>query len=333
MQFRTLLRVMLLLVVAMFATASRATLPKFDTMFVFGDSLSDTGNVMLATRQQGLVPAIPPSDSPYATYYQGRFSNGPVAVESLWKAVSLNKLATVRPFLLDRSIPKRGAVNFAFGGAATGASNATPGGFIVPGVLGQVGLFSAALGNKPAPANALYVVWAGGNDYGATGQTSPGPVVANIAQAIRTLHALGARKFLVPNLPDLGLSPMAQAQGQGAALTQLTKAHNNLLAQTLRNLSSSLHRVSIVQADIYKVGEVLVSTGVVSVSPPALEMIAPGTGAVDCLFRNTATCIDVPLDAPLPPVLFWDILHPTAQVHDVMAMTMYTRLLLSRISD
>src|ERR1700682_2529932 len=59
-----------------------------DAFFVFGDSLSDTGNDFIATKfQLGLDPAIPPSESPHATYFQGRFSNGPVAFEYVWCAL------------------------------------------------------------------------------------------------------------------------------------------------------------------------------------------------------------------------------------------------------
>ena len=46
----------------------------FDQIFVFGDSLSDTGNVLIGS--DGTTP------DPNA-YFEGRFSNGPVWIERL----------------------------------------------------------------------------------------------------------------------------------------------------------------------------------------------------------------------------------------------------------
>ena len=69
---------------------------------VFGDSLSDSGNVFVAT-EAVLAEAIPVSPP----YFQGRFSNGPVWVDILAEKLGLQ----LRPFL-------QGGTNFAFGGAA-----------------------------------------------------------------------------------------------------------------------------------------------------------------------------------------------------------------------
>src|SRR5216110_3093369 len=53
------------------ATAG-AQVPAVDSFFVFGDSLSDTGNDFIATKFQfGLDPAIPPSEPPHRTYFMG----------------------------------------------------------------------------------------------------------------------------------------------------------------------------------------------------------------------------------------------------------------------
>ena len=44
----------------------------FDNLYVFGDSLSDVGNVQTVTT--GLAPLVPPTPGPY--YFNGRYSNG-----------------------------------------------------------------------------------------------------------------------------------------------------------------------------------------------------------------------------------------------------------------
>lgn len=64
-------------------------------LFVFGDSLSDIGNSYDQTF--GLLPPDPP-------YFEGRFSNGPLAVETLAQNLGLT---------LNRE------TNFAVGGATT----------------------------------------------------------------------------------------------------------------------------------------------------------------------------------------------------------------------
>src|SRR5215475_11575436 len=122
---------LLLLVVLpslLFAPAVSAT--TLTKLVVFGDSLSDTGNLFAATF--GAVPPSPP-------YFQGRFSNGPVWVDALARKLTLP------------------VENFAIGGALTGHENefdALGGPF--GGLLDEIKAFVRA---NPAGAdpNALYV--------------------------------------------------------------------------------------------------------------------------------------------------------------------------------
>lgn len=331
MSLRPALRACLFVFGLAVAASSQATLPQFGSMVVFGDSLSDNGNLLAAT--QGMAPPVPPSASPHRTYDEGRFSNGPVAVERLWRSVSRSRQATIKPYLAPPvGLPARGAVSFAFGGAGTEFQNGIPASTAtVPGVLGQVKMYTDALGQRRAPADALYVVWAGGNDYAFLGRQDPPGVVNNIAKAVQQLHAKGARHFLLPNLPDLGITPLAQRQGPVAAagLTALAKAHNAVLAQTATSLAATLPGTTVVVVDVFKLGEVLLATGLASATQPALDLLAPGASM--CLFTAPITCPDVDLDASLPPLLFWDALHPTTQAHQLIGAAMYTRLLLSRL--
>jgi phospholipase/lecithinase/hemolysin len=298
----------------------------YQRMYVFGDSLSDTGNDFVASTAMGFTPAIPPSVTPYATYWQGRFTNGPVAVEYLWGLVQKKAGTEVTPSLTAVPAPTKAAISFAYGGSSSGGYTMTPLGFTVPGVLAQTQLFQAALAGGRAPTNALYVVWTGANDYLQQLTSDPAVVVGNIVQAVRSLHALGARSFLIPNLPDLGLTPFVQVQGASGAFTQLSMAHNALLSAALASLASEMPSLRIVTVDVFALGASVVAAGQVSTAPMALEYLAPGTGAVDCLFRNPATCVDVNLSAPLPPFLFWDVMHPTTQVHGLIGTAMHSAL-------
>ena len=82
-------------------------LTNFDKVYVFGDSLSDTGNVLTFTG--GQFPT-----SPYAP---GRFSNGDIWIDYLTGQLNL----TVDPFATDMAADD--GTNFAVGGATSGYDN------------------------------------------------------------------------------------------------------------------------------------------------------------------------------------------------------------------
>jgi len=325
-RLRALWRGMALVVgigITQFSWAGRSN---YQEMYVFGDSLSDTGNAFVATTAQKMLPALPPSVSPHATYWQGRFANGPVAAEYLWDLMNRKNGSELTPSLTLSSRVSKAGVSFAFGGSTSGISSMSPLGFMVPGLLGQVELFSTHLVGKGAPANALYVVWSGSNDYLQRMTSTPSDVVGNVAASLRQLYAMGARSFLVPNLPDMGITPFVQAQGAAAALTQLSQGHNALLSATLASLSQELPAARIVSLDVFALGAALAASGQASTDRPALEYLARGTGAADCLFRNPATCVNVNFSAFLPPFLFWDVMHPTTQIHGLIGSAMFNAL-------
>ena len=320
-------RILALFFAASMGSTAFAGQPNYAAMYVFGDSLSDTGNVFAATTAQQLVPAVPPSITPNATYWKGRFSNGPVAVEYLWKLAARKNSAELTPFVVAGDLEKKSSVNFAFGGSGSGVQNSTPTGFPVPGLVGQIDLYSKALQGKKSRPNALYVVWSGANDYLLNLTYDPYVVVGNIAKSIRALYETGAKDFLVPNLPDLGGTPLIKAQGASAQLTALTKSHNALLSSALDSLAQLPASIKIARVDVFALGENAVRSGLVNADVPALAFLSPGTGAVDCLFRNPATCVDVPQVDFLAPFLYWDVVHPTTQMHGIIGTAMYSALL------
>lgn len=327
---RNLWRALCLVLCLAWLPAAWAGQVKYPGMYVFGDSLSDTGNDYIVSGSMGMTPAIPPSATPYATYWQGRFSNGPVAAEYLWRLIARKHNAELSPSVTDPTLSTKAALSFAFGGSASGVATPTPLGFTVPGLLGQVGQFTTALSGRKAPGNALYMVWSGANDYLQDITDSPYTVVANVTAAIRGLHQAGARDFIVPNLADMGITPFALAQNRGPQFTALSKQHNALLKTALANLERELRGVRIVTVDVYKLGATLLSTGLINDDLPAAEFLAPGKGAATCLFTNPATCVDVAQPAFMPPFLFWDAMHPTTQVHGVIGTAMFAALLTQR---
>ena len=192
----------------------------FNQIFVFGDSLSDTGNSFDATQS----PPSPP-------YYRGRSSNGPLWVEYLASDLALGS---------DQ------ATNFAFGGATTGTDNiSNPN---LPGLIQQLNGFTAA--NSKADPNTLYVIWAGANDYLGNNVTDPNIPVTNLANAVNLLAKVGAKYVLVANLPDLGNLPSTLGNNQiSSLLSTLTTSHNSNLSTTLASSSQELG-INVILLDV-----------------------------------------------------------------------------------
>jgi phospholipase/lecithinase/hemolysin len=219
-----------LLSVTVIVAAALASLPAhagpFTNLFVFGDSLSDTGNLKILSPSD--YP--PPSSGPY---YDGRFSDGPVWVETL--AADLGLAASTSPYFAGT-----GGTNFAIAGARTGSTGSPP------GVLAQVGgIWFPAFG--AADPNALYVVVGGGNDLrdarstfqtrsradAAGREAAAEAAIGNLISSIGFLAAHGAKHVLVSNLPDLGTTPEARLIGLRYASTDVSRRFDALMPELL----------------------------------------------------------------------------------------------------
>ncbi len=185
-------------------------------LYVFGDSLSDTGTVFRATN--GLYPPNPP-------YFQGRYSNGRVWVEYLSDELAVKQVN-----------------NFACGGATTTSDRAS----LVPGLLAQVQSFTQT--HPQVNTNGLYVLWAGANDY-LQGMSNVATPVENIRRAIADLSSRGAQRILVANLPDLGQLPATRNSANSAQLSSLTQQHNQSLRRSLKVLSQQSPDLKIATLD------------------------------------------------------------------------------------
>jgi len=307
------------------SSTAYAQMPRFDALYVFGDSLADNGNDFLATSASGLNPPAPPSQSPHRTYFEGRFSNGYVAVEYLWQALSgqaPGSAGGLTPYLTQPLAPLGRAVDFAFGGTGTPLLDQTPGGFFAPGLKGQLGLYLAAPRARQKPKRPLYVISTGANDYRVDQYNAPmsiEAVVENIVATVKALYRDGARDIMVVNLPDLGLVP-AHA-GDGGASTELSLAHNDALRKALDQLASETPKLQLIQANLIDAFNQL--PGTMNKSIPALELLfandptlPEGFHMSACLFIDPATCKDspVPFNIELNS-LFWDVVHPTTEAH------------------
>jgi phospholipase/lecithinase/hemolysin len=296
---RRLIASILLIVVA--GLPSVASGARFDSLFVFGDSLSDSGRAFAISG--GTVPPSPP--------YAQRFSNGPVAVEYL--------AAHLGATLLPSSVP--GGTNFAVGGATTGTENVAfvtnfpPGAGLVPelentGIAVQVEEFLAA-GLAFDPARALFVVWGGPNDLilasivGEELATPAGTAVTNLTAAVEALALAGGRHFLVPNMVDLGKTPAFLGTPLEGDLRLLAQGFNAGLAEAMSTLEGALEFLGVEITIFDTFG--------------AFDQALSDPAAVG--FTNTTSaCIDDPvaLLSGCPGYLFFDAEHPTTAAHHLL---------------
>jgi outer membrane lipase/esterase len=310
-------------------SASTAFAGSYSGVYVFGDSLSDSGNNYLVFQNGPLPPplgAVPtprpdafittptplPSSqfipsltyAPASPYPFGTYSNGPTWVTSFGAALGV----TILPSLA-------GGTNYAYGGATTGGVSAFP-----PSLGQQVDQFVALPGS--APSDALYVIAGGGNDARAVLNAIPGMPPSDISAAIMAaslayadnvvgmilkLGAEGADDIVVWNVPNAGIAPAIALDGPAAQyIGTLTAATMNAyLAAALAALPPQIAS-DVRLFDLFG----LVTGAVANPAAFGLDDVTLACGA------NPATCTDP------DRWLFWDGIHPTSGGHDLIAQAM-----------
>ncbi len=279
----------------------------FSTIYSFGDSLSDTGNIYALTLHA--LPAAP--------YVGGHFTNGAVWVQDLAARLGL---PSSQPSVL-------GGNDFAFGGAETGAEALHPQN---PADLpSQLAQFAVA---RPVPApNALYTLSIGGNDVidaAAAYAANPALATADIAQAvgnetafIAALAARGARNLAVLNVPDLGKVPSETARGPQAAqiASSLSALYDAQLGASLTSLAAKDH-LNLHLVDTYS----LLDQGVATPSAFGLTNVTQPVWTGN--YTNPASGTLNAKGAAQGGYLFFDGLHPTATGHQIIATAAYAGL-------
>ncbi len=286
-----------------FMLPCKAMASNFSQFYVFGDSLSDIGNIFNATGGlENPESAFPPSPP----YSQGRFSNGDIWVDFVGDEIGLTPTQFIPT---PANIPTEG-INFALGGSSSGLNNAFFPDLPLPGVLGQVGSFTQTLqaNNQKADSNALYTVWGGANDYLFAGVTDPNQTVSNLSNAVGALTQAGAKNIAVFNLPDLGKTPFAIANEISPQLTQLTLAHNAALEQALGGLSANTD-VNIIRVDINS----LLNQAVANPGKFGFTQ----NFATPCVIGDFNEIISV-CDNP-DEFIFFDAVHPSSKSHRLVA--------------
>lgn len=270
----------------------------FSQMYVFGDSLSDEGNTFKASG--GNIPPSPP-------YFQGRVSNGKIWTEFL--AEDLGLTPTKYTDVLSGSVPTQG-INFAFAGATTGTENTLSLTFPnlptqLPGLTQEIGAFTTYFAATADP-NALYVVWAGANNYLPTAgtyqpQTTPTQAITDLSNSIKALAGVGAKNILVVNLPDLGKIPGTLNTPVSAPLDAITNAHNSQLSSTVDNLEKTL------PVNFLEILDTNTLFDNITANPSQYG------------FTNaTEACLTTTVCSTPDKYLFWDTQHPTTKGHELI---------------
>jgi outer membrane lipase/esterase len=275
------------------AAVALASLPAsaslYNSLVVFGDSLSDDGNNALTI---GTLPGQVITGNTYVPtfpYASGVYSNGPV-----WATDAALQLGvTLAPSI-------SGGTDFAYGGATTG-----PAVSVFPfSLLTQANQYLGVTGGVASP-NALYVIAGGGNDARAAFATIAacpaclGPTVAataatfaaNIGTIVDQLQAAGAQHIIVWDTPNLGLAPAVVAAGGASLGSFLAASMNTALAQRLAG------EVGVSTFDIFGLG-----------TATALDPLAFG-------FTNVTDACGAVSGANCNTYEFWDGIHPTAAAH------------------
>ncbi len=279
---------------------SHTSYSQFSKVVIFGDSLSDTGNLASVT------VSLPPP------FYQNRISNGPVAVDRLTELLGTYAKASLE-----------GGDNFAIAGGAILGDE-------IEDYNAQVNVFLNRV-NYRADPDALYVIMLGGNDLrrirGDSSSISADTKISAVVNDLRThtqrLINAGAKQFLIANAPNIGRIPETISQNlqnpgvaaRAQAYTQRFNQQSKVMLTAVASSSNSL----IIQFDLYSAFEELIdnasSLGYTQTTVGCFQFIT-GSFHPDCVFGLR-----------FDRFVFFDNLHPTSSTHQRLGEAMYAALL------
>jgi phospholipase/lecithinase/hemolysin len=282
----------------------------FTDLYVFGDSLSDSGNNAALVGANGAQVITGDSYIPSQPYAFGAYTNARTWVSAFSTGLGLGSYGAAS---------LAGGGNYAYGGA-TAAIDGSVLGYIPPSATTQ--LMGAPIsptfpggylyGKSSVPSSALFVIAIGGNDVRdtATAVAMGGGlgIIAGQAAAYATavgnmvdaLQAKGAQHIVVWDAPDLGLTPAALAAPAGFATlsTGISMAFNGALSARMAG------EAGVTIFDIFGI------TNQIAANPGAygLTDVTHACGAIAGCDPSTS--------------MFWDGIHPTSAGHSIIASQM-----------
>ena len=269
----------------------------YSRLIVFGDSLSDNGNLYAATGQ----PTSPP--------YNQRYTNALVWAEYLTGGLQGWYTATSYT---------SGSIDLAWGGARsdTAANSNGP----VPGTPLQIADYLGH-GGTFGP-NDVASIWIGANDIfqglpsAAANPANATTIMTGVAATAAgnagsqagQLATAGAKTIIVMNLPDLGSTPEFSGSATTSAIaTYSSTVFNTALDANLKAQAAAHPGANIIEVDINSAFHVIMNS-------PQAYGISNTTQA--CVL--VASCVGGGLSAQ-NSYLFWDPVHPTETGHKLIA--------------
>ena len=267
----------------------------YDSVTFFGDSLTDGGYFSPLT-QDG-----------FGIAESGQFTTNP---DNTWATSFAEQLGTTA--VANTFDGSQTGNNYAIGGARAGVDVTA---FDIPVASANSQVDSYIANNKVDP-NGLYVVWAGANDLlaaaadPANAQATILGAVASQTETINTLKDNGAKYILVPNIPDVGLTPRAIEQGAVAQAqsTGATRLYNQFMLSAAANTGAN-----IIPLDMFSLTQEIIASpaqyGFTNVTDEACGDSSSLTCGRDTLVETDAN----------ENYFFADGIHPTGATHQLIA--------------
>ena len=256
----------------------------FEKIVIFGDSLSDNGNVLALTNYT----------YPFSPYWNGRFSNGPNWVDQL-------------------DIDGVSVTNYAHG-SATSDSNLVQGytkwGTIpVPGLLQQVEIYLNSTDDDNIDfTRTLYIIWGGNNDFLGDPRLSPCMIVESVFKTVQALLDVGAENILIFNQVPVQYFPVTQPFEVPELFTILTNEGNKYIS-LFRN--ATLFDNSQASIEIFDVHSLILD--IITQNSTNLTNVAD-----NCWEYANQTFVSQLCSNP-NDYLFVDTLHFTNRAHGIVA--------------
>ena len=271
----------------------------YNSVTFFGDSLTDSGYFSPIT--QGNL----------GLNQSGQFTTNP---DNVWASSFAQQLGTTS--VANTVGGAQTGNNYAIGGARAGVDIVnTDFGVNVPvaSVNTQV---NGYLANKKVDPNGMYVVWGGANDLLAAA-ANPANALNTVSlaagsqvTAIKALKDKGANYILVPNIPDIGLTPTAI--GAGAEFQSSGTMLANLYNQTMYN-GASATGANIIPLDTFSLLQQ------VSKNPTAYgfsNVTTPACNSSSSLLCGTGNLVTPNANNSY---FFADGIHPSGRAHQLIA--------------
>jgi phospholipase/lecithinase/hemolysin len=255
---------------------------EFQNIVVFGDSLSDNGNVFALTNQ---TYPIPP-------YYNGRYSDGPNWVDQL--GVS-------------------GVSDYAYGSATTDnnlVQGYTKGNTIpVPGILQQIEIY---LNNTDVTnidfERTLYIIFGGGNDFIFDQTLEPSIIAASLFKSPQALLDIGAKYILIFNQAPVQYFPFSKPFNSPELFTYLTDQGNFYISNLTESMQLDNPQALLTIFDIY--------TLVLNIVTQNSTMF---TNTVDNCWTNFNVTTVIQNCSNPEDYFFIDSIHFTSRAHKLIA--------------